>query len=37
MLTYRERQKGFQSVEDLADVPGMPGEFLQEVKDRLTV
>ena len=37
VITYREREKGFHSVEDLADVPGMPGEFLDDVKNRLTV
>ena len=37
VLTYRERQKGFQSVDDLAEVPGMPDEFLAQVRSRLTV
>ncbi len=37
MLTYRERQKGFKSLDDLADVPGMPGDFLSDVKGKLTL
>jgi competence ComEA-like helix-hairpin-helix protein len=37
VITYRERQNGFKSVDDLADVPGMPGEFLTEVRNRLTL
>jgi competence ComEA-like helix-hairpin-helix protein len=37
VITYRERQSGFKSIDDLADVPGMPGEFLTEVKGRLTL
>jgi competence ComEA-like helix-hairpin-helix protein len=37
VITYRERQDGFESVDDLADVPGMPGEFLGDVKGKLTL
>ncbi|MFI5026935.1 MAG: ComEA family DNA-binding protein, partial [Solirubrobacterales bacterium] len=37
VITYRERQHGFSSIDDLAEVPGMPGTFLQEVRGRLTV
>ena len=37
VITYRERQNGFKSVDDLAEVPGMPGEFLTEVRNRLTL
>ena len=37
VITYRERQKGFKSLDDLADVPGMPGRFLREVKGKLTL
>jgi competence ComEA-like helix-hairpin-helix protein len=37
VITYRERQKGFKSVDDLAEVPGMPEDFLQDVKARLTL
>jgi competence ComEA-like helix-hairpin-helix protein len=37
VITYRERQKGFGSIDQLADVPGMPEEFLTTVRDRLTL
>ena len=37
VITYRERQDGFSSIDDLADVPGMPRTFLREVKGKLTV
>jgi competence ComEA-like helix-hairpin-helix protein len=37
VITYREREKGFKSVDDLADVPGMPPDLLGEVKDKLTL
>ena len=37
VITYRERQDGFRSLDDLAEVPGMPGTFLQEVRGKLTV
>jgi competence ComEA-like helix-hairpin-helix protein len=37
VITYRERQSGFSSLDDLADVPGMPRTFLSEIKDKLTV
>ncbi len=37
VITYRERQDGFRSIDDLADVPGMPRTFLSEVKGKLTV
>jgi DNA uptake protein ComE-like DNA-binding protein len=37
VLTYRERQDGFASVDDLANVPGMPRQFLREVKPNLTL
>jgi DNA uptake protein ComE-like DNA-binding protein len=37
VITYRERQDGFRSIDDLADVPGMPRTFLREVKGKLTV
>ena len=37
MLTYRERQDGFSSLDDLANVPGMPRQFLNEVKPKLTL
>jgi competence ComEA-like helix-hairpin-helix protein len=37
VITYRDRQEGFESVDDLAHVPGMPGEFLRDVEEKLTV
>jgi competence protein ComEA len=37
VITYRERQRGFKSVDDLAEVPGMPLEFVSGVKDKLTL
>ena len=37
MITYRERQQGFKSLDDLADVPGMPRQFLRDVKPKLTL
>jgi competence protein ComEA len=37
VITYRERQGGFSSVDGLADVPGMPSELVDEVRDRLTL
>src|SRR5262249_21485477 len=32
VITYRERQDGFSSLDDLDDVPGMPRPFLKDVK-----
>jgi DNA uptake protein ComE-like DNA-binding protein len=37
VITYRERQQGFKSLDDLADVPGMPRQFLRDVKPKLTL
>ncbi|MDX6617123.1 MAG: Helix-hairpin-helix motif, partial [Solirubrobacterales bacterium] len=37
VITYREREQGFDSVDDLDVVPGMPKSFLNEVKKNLTV
>jgi len=37
VITYRERQKGFKSLDDLANVPGMPRQFLREVQPKLTL
>ena len=37
LLTYRERQGGFDSIDDLKDVPGMPEEFLTSVRSKLRV
>ena len=36
VLTYRERQ-GFESLDDLADLAGMPDDFLREVEGKLTL
>jgi len=35
VITYRERQSGFDSLDDLDSVPGMPKAFLRKVKPRL--
>ena len=37
MITYREREDGFDELDDLDVVPGMPKSFLREVKQKLTV
>jgi DNA uptake protein ComE-like DNA-binding protein len=37
VITYRERQNGFESLDDLANVPGMPSEFLRDVKPKLAL
>ena len=37
LLTYRERQGGFDSVDDLTGVPGVSAEFLREVTPKLRV
>jgi DNA uptake protein ComE-like DNA-binding protein len=37
VIGYRERENGFDSVEQLDEVPGFPPAFLAEVKRRLTV
>ncbi len=37
VLTYRERESGFSSLDDLDGIPGMPGSFLREVKKKLTI
>jgi len=37
VITYRDRQKGFDSVDDLGEVPGMPREFLSSLKGKLTL
>ncbi|MSO42116.1 MAG: hypothetical protein EXQ70_09550 [Solirubrobacterales bacterium] len=37
VITYRERQSGFKSVDDLDAVPGMPRSFLRNAKRRLTL
>jgi DNA uptake protein ComE-like DNA-binding protein len=37
VIAYRERQDGFDSVEDLEAVPGIPKKFLTEVKEQLKV
>jgi DNA uptake protein ComE-like DNA-binding protein len=37
VLAYRERLGGYNSVDDLDDVPGFPGDFLEEFKRRASV
>jgi competence ComEA-like helix-hairpin-helix protein len=37
ILAYRERMGGFNSVDDLDEVPGFPVDFLVEFKTRVTV
>jgi DNA uptake protein ComE-like DNA-binding protein len=37
VITYRERQDGFDSLDDLGAVPGMPRQFLREVSPKLTL
>ena len=37
ILAYRERMGGFNSVDDLDEVPGFPQDFLIEFKGRVTV
>ena len=37
LLTYRERQGGFDSVDDLDGVPGIPADFLREVTPKLRI
>jgi competence ComEA-like helix-hairpin-helix protein len=37
VITYRERMKGFDSLDDLSEVPGMPRQFLREVEPRLSL
>jgi DNA uptake protein ComE-like DNA-binding protein len=37
VITHREREDGFEDLDDLDAVPGMPGSFLREVKQKLTV
>ncbi len=36
VIAYRERQEGFDSVDDLDTVPGFPMAFLADLKQRLT-
>lgn len=36
VIAYREREAGFDSVDDLDSVPGIPKPFVSELKDRLT-
>ncbi|MGH2956488.1 MAG: ComEA family DNA-binding protein, partial [Solirubrobacterales bacterium] len=35
LLTYRERQGGFDSLDDLDSVPGIPDDLLNEIKPKL--
>ncbi|HEX6585958.1 MAG TPA: helix-hairpin-helix domain-containing protein [Solirubrobacterales bacterium] len=36
VIAYREREAGFDSVDDLDSIPGIPKPFVSELKDRLT-
>jgi DNA uptake protein ComE-like DNA-binding protein len=36
VIAYRERQDGFDSVDDLDSVPGFPKTFLNDIKDQLS-
>ena len=37
VIAYRERQDGFESIEDINSVPGLPNDLLAELKERLSV
>ena len=37
VIAYRERKDGFDSLDDLDTVPGLPKDLLSEVKEKLTV
>ena len=37
VITFRERKGGFQSVDELAEVPGMPRDLLDDVGGKLTL
>jgi competence protein ComEA len=37
VLAYRERLGGYNSVDDLDEVPGFPGDFLEDFKRRVSV
>jgi DNA uptake protein ComE-like DNA-binding protein len=36
VIAYRDRQDGFDSIDDLDTVPGFPKAFLAELKQRLS-
>ena len=36
VIAYRERQEGFDAVDDLDTVPGIPKKLLDEIRDQLT-
>jgi DNA uptake protein ComE-like DNA-binding protein len=36
VIAYRERQDGFDSIDDLDSVPGFPRKLRSELKDQLT-
>jgi DNA uptake protein ComE-like DNA-binding protein len=36
VIAYRQRQRGFDSLDDLDTIPGFPEPFLAELKRRLT-
>jgi DNA uptake protein ComE-like DNA-binding protein len=35
LIAYRERQDGFESLDDLDAVPGIPKDMLGEIKEQL--
>ena len=37
VIAYRERKDGFNSLDDLDTIPGLPRGLLDEVKENLTV
>ncbi len=37
VLAHRERSGRFASIDELEGIPGFPGEFLEQIKSRLTV
>jgi DNA uptake protein ComE-like DNA-binding protein len=37
LIAYRERLDGFDSVEDIETVPGIPKALFAEIKDQLTL
>ena len=35
VIRYRDERGGFDSVDELDEVPGLPADFLDDIKDRL--
>ena len=36
VIAYRERQQGFETIDDMDTIPGFPKDFLAELKQKLT-